>query len=193
MTPQTEIYMIASLARVWVYVDIYEYEMPWVAVGDEAIMTLVALPGQDFRGRITFIYPYLESKTRTLKLRLEFDNPKQALKPDMFANVTIKASRRIDAVVVPEEAVVGSGIRDRVFVVRFAGKFEPRIVKTGLRADGLVQILDGIKPGEEVVTSSEFLIDSESKLQEAASKMKEPLPEHTHSHTRETNVPGRLR
>jgi len=187
VTPQTEIYMIASLAKVWVYVDIYEYEMPWVTVGDEAVMTLAGLPGQSFKGKITFIYPYLESKTRTLKLRLEFDNPKQALKPDMYANVTIEARRRIDAVVVPEEAVVGSGIRDRVFVVRAPGKFEPRIVKTGLRANGLVQILEGIEAGDQVVTSGEFLIDSESKMHEAASKMMEPEPvaEHKHSHPME--------
>ena len=183
VTPQTEIYMIASLANVWVYVDIYEYEMPWVTIGDEAVMTLAGLPGQSFKGKITFIYPYLESKTRTLKVRLEYDNPKRVLKPDMYANVTIKARRRIDAVVVPEEAVVGSGIRDRVFVVRAPGKFEPRVVKTGLRANGLMQILEGVEPGEEVVTSGEFLIDSESKLHEAAAKMMEPAPEHEHSHT----------
>ncbi len=174
ITPKTEIYMLASLSKVWVYVDVYEYEMPWVKLGDEAVMTLAGLPGKTFRGRIAFVYPYLESKTRTLKVRLDFDNPHLELKPDMFANVTIQASPRIDALVVPEEAVVGYGIRPRVFVVRAPGKFEPRKVKIGLRAEGFVQILDGVKAGEEVVTSSEFLIDSESRLLEAAAKMMEP-------------------
>jgi len=174
VTPKTEIYMIASLSRVWVNVDVYEYEMPWVKLGDEATLTLAGLPGQTFSGRITFVYPYLDNKTRTLSVRLEFDNRNLALKPDMFANVTIQASRRIDAVVVPEEAVVGYGIRPRVFVVRAPGKFEPRVVKSGVRSEGFVQILDGVKDGEEVVTSSEFLIDSESKLREAAAKMMEP-------------------
>ncbi len=173
VTPQTEIYKIVSLSKVWVYVDVYEYEMPWVKLGDEAAMTLAGLPGQTFKGRITFVYPYLESKTRTLTVRLEFDNPNLALKPDMFAHVTIQASRGIDAVVVPEEAVVGSGIRNRIFVVRAPGKFDPRIVKVGVRAEGFAQILDGVKGGEEVVTSSEFLIDSESKLLEATAKMME--------------------
>lgn len=178
VTPQTEIYRIASLANVWVYVDIYEYEMPWVTVGDEAIMTLAGLPGQTFKGRIAFVYPYLESKTRTLKVRLVFDNQNLALKPDMFANVTIQASKRIDAVVVPEEAVVGTGIRDRVFVVRAPGRFEPRKVKVGVRAEGFAQILDGVQDGEDVVTSSEFLIDSESRLREAAEMMTEPKREN---------------
>ena len=181
VTPKTEIYMLASLSKVWVYVDIYEYEMSWVKLGDEAAMTLAGLPGQIFRGRIAFVYPYLERKTRTLKVRLDFDNPNLALKPDMFANVTIQASRRIDALVVPEEAVVGTGIRDRVFVVRAPGKFEPRIVKVGVRANGFAQILDGLKAGEEVVTSSEFLIDSESRLQEATAKMMEPHEENSNS------------
>jgi Cu(I)/Ag(I) efflux system membrane fusion protein len=178
VTPQTEIYMIASLAKVWVYVEVYEYEIPWVKLGDEAVMTLAGLPGQAFKGRITYVYPYLESKTRTLRVRLEFDNPKRALKPEMFANVTILASRRIDTLVVPEEAVVDTGISDRVFVVRAPGEFEPRLVKVGVRAEGYAQILDGVKAGEEVVTSSEFLIDSESKLREAAELMVEPHGGH---------------
>ena len=185
VTPKTEIYMIASLAKVWVYVDIYEYEIPWVKLGDEAEMTLAGLPGQQFKGRITYIYPYLEKKTRTLTVRLSFENPKQALKPEMFANVTIMASRRINALVVPEQAVVETGIRNRVFVVRAPGKFEPRSVKVGIRANGFAQILEGLKKGEEVVTSSQFLIDSESKLREAAALMTEPnkvSPADQHSH-----------
>ena len=188
--PQTEIYMIADLAKVWVYVYIYEYEIPWVKLGDEATMTLAGLPGQTFKGRITFIYPYLERKTRTLKVRLEFDNQNLALKPDMFANVTIQASRHIDTVVVPEEAVVGFGIRNRVFVVRAPGKFEPRVVKVGVRAEGFAQILEGVKDGEEVVTSSEFLIDSESKLREAAAKMMEPREDREKSAEPQTPSQG---
>ena len=190
VTPKTEIYMLASLSKVWVYVDVYEYEMPWVKLGDEAAMTLAGLPGKTFKGRIAFVYPYLENKTRTLKVRLDFDNPNLALKPDMFADVTIQASRRVDALVVPEEAVVGYGIRPRVFVVRAPGKFEPRKVKIGLRAEGFVQILDGVKAGEEVVTSSEFLIDSESRLLEAAAKMIEPHEENGNNREPQPPVHG---
>ncbi|HEC12734.1 MAG TPA: efflux RND transporter periplasmic adaptor subunit [Acidiferrobacteraceae bacterium] len=173
VTPKTELYMLADLSKVWVYVDIYEQELPWVKVGDVADMRLVGIPGRVFRGKITYIYPYAEAKTRTIKVRLEFDNPDLALKPDMFADVDIQASRQMDALVVPAEAVVRSGIREQVFVVRGAGKFAPRVVKLGTTSNGFTQILEGVKAGEEVVTSAQFLIDSESKLREATAKMLE--------------------
>ena len=108
-------------------------------------------------------------------MRLEFDNPNQLLKPDMFADVTIHAQRVIDAVVIPTEAVVRSGEREQVFVVREPGKFEPRDVKLGVSSQGMVQVLEGLSAGETVVTSSQFLIDSESKLREATEKMLEIL------------------
>ncbi len=173
VTPKTELYNIADLSRVWVYVDVFEDELPWVKVGDEAEMRVAAIPGRVFRGRITYIYPYFESKTRTVKVRMEFDNRHGLLKPDMFADVTIHAGRQVNAVVVPEEAIVRSGSRELVFVVRGPGKFEPRVVKVGVSSGGWTQILSGVKPGEEVVTSAQFLIDSESKLREATAKMLE--------------------
>jgi len=173
ITPGTELYMIADLLKVWVQVDIYEDELPWVQIGDTAEMKLPAVPGKIFTGKVSYIYPYLEGKTRTNKVRIEFTNPDLTLKPDMFANITVRASRRVDAVVIPAEAVVRTGPREQVFVQREAGKFEPRDVKLGLSAEGEVQILDGIKEGEAVVTSSQFLIDSESKLKEATAKMVE--------------------
>ncbi len=175
VTPKTELYSIADLSRVWVYVDVFEDELPWVQVGDEAEMTVAAVPGRIFRGRITYIYPYFESKTRTVKVRMEFDNRHGLLKPEMFADVTIHAGRQIDAVVVPEEAIVRSGSRELVFVVRAPGKFEPRVVRVGVSSGGMTQILSGVQPGEEVVTSAQFLIDSESKLREATAKMLEVI------------------
>ncbi len=173
VTPRTELYQIADLSRVWVYVDVFEDELPWVQVGDEAEMKLAGIPGRVFRGRITYIYPYFEAKTRTVKVRLEFDNRDGMLKPEMFADVTIHAGRQVDAVVVPEEAIVRSGSRELVFVVRGPGKFEPRVVEVGVSSDGMTQILSGVRAGEEVVTSAQFLIDSESKLREATAKMLE--------------------
>ncbi len=173
ITPNTELYKIADLSRIWVIVDLYEDDMPWVSVGDEANMQVAGIPGRMFKGKVSFIYPYLEAKTRTLKVRLEFDNPKQELKPEMFANVSIKASKQFNAVVVPSEAIVRTGEQDQVFIQRDAGKFEPRQVVLGVEADGLVQVLSGIEVGEEVVTSGQFLIDSESKLKEATAKMVE--------------------
>ncbi len=175
VTPATELYMLADLSKIWVYVDIYENEMPWVRLGDTAEMTVEAIPGKVFIGKVTYIYPYMERKTRTNRIRLEFDNRDLKLKPEMYAKVTLKASRQVDAVVVPSEAIVRSGLSNQVFVVRAPGKFEPRKVTLGVSAEGLTQILSGVKPGEEVVTSSQFLIDSESKLREATAKMMEVL------------------
>ena len=173
ITPETELYMVADLTRVWVQVDVYEDELPWVRLGDEAEMRIPAAPGRIFKGKLSYIYPYLDGKTRTNKVRIEFDNHDLILKPEMFANITLKPSRTVNAVVVPSEAIVRTGARNQVFVQRAEGKFEPRIVKLGLQSDGEIQILSGIKAGELVVTSSQFLIDSESKLKEATAKMLE--------------------
>jgi Cu(I)/Ag(I) efflux system membrane fusion protein len=162
VSPATELYVIADLSRVWAYADIFEYELPWVAVGDEAQMTLAALPGQIFRGRVAYIYPYAETKTRTVKVRIEFDNSNLALKPETFVEITVRASKQEDATVIPSEAVVRSGSEDQVFVVRSPGKFEPRKVELGLQSGGRVIVIDGIVPGEEIVTSAQFLIDSEA-------------------------------
>ena len=109
VTPQTELYLMADLSRVWVYADIYEQDLPWVAVGDVATMEVTGIPGERFEGRITYIYPYLESKSRTIKVRLEFANPGLRLKPDMYANVTIAADPRDAAIVLPSESIVRSG------------------------------------------------------------------------------------
>ncbi|MFZ0257104.1 MAG: efflux RND transporter periplasmic adaptor subunit [Gammaproteobacteria bacterium] len=176
VTPPSELYTIGDLSEVWVYVDIYEDELPWIQVGDEAEMRLIALPGKVFKGKLTSIYPYAESKTRTIKARMEFANPGLLLKPDLFANVTIHASRQLNAVAVPSEAVIRSGLREQVFVVRAPGKFAPREVELGVSSEGWTQIQEGVKPGEEVVVSAQFLLDSESKLREAAAKMREAGP-----------------
>jgi Cu(I)/Ag(I) efflux system membrane fusion protein len=171
VTPATEIYMIADLKKVWVYADIYEYELPWVQQGDPVEMELAGIPGTVFKGHLAYIYPYAEPKTRTIKVRLVFDNPDLLLKPEMFAEVTIYASKQLNAVVIPSEAVIRSGTRNLVFIVRGPGKFEPREVRLGLESSGKVAVLDGVTDGEEVVTSAQFLIDSESKLREAIAKM----------------------
>jgi Cu(I)/Ag(I) efflux system membrane fusion protein len=174
VTPETELYMIADLSKVWVYADIYEYELPWVKVGDPVEMQLAGIPGRVFNGHLAFIYPYAEAKTRTIKVRLTFDNAELLLKPDLFAEVTIYAGKQVDAVVIPSEAVIRSGAKNQVFVVRGSGKFEPRLITTGLSSNNEIAVLDGLKEGEEVVTSAQFLIDSESKLHEATTKMTEP-------------------
>lgn len=171
VTPQTELYVLADLSKVWVIAQVYESDLPWVSEGDPVDMQLTALPGETFHGHLSYIYPYAEAETRTIKVRLVFDNPDQKLKPEMFANVTIHTRQQDNAVTVPSEAIVRSGDHEQIFVVTAPGKFEPRKVRTGLTADGLTQILTGVKAGERVVTSSQFLIDSESKLRESTAKM----------------------
>jgi Cu(I)/Ag(I) efflux system membrane fusion protein len=175
VTPQTELHTLADLSTVWVYVDVYEYEMPWVAEGDPAQLRLAGLPDRLFEGRLDFIYPYLDKSTRTQKVRLVFANPERLLKPEMYGDVTIRTDRQVDAVVIPTEAVIRSGRREQVFVLRAPGKYEPRPVTLGVSADGMVQITDGLAAGEQVVASGQFLIDSESKLREVSAKFKEPV------------------
>ncbi len=142
--PGMNLYTIADISRVWVYVDIYEYEVPWVKVGQEAEMTLASYPGKLFNGKVTFIYPFMGAKTRTNKVRLEFDNPGLKLKPDMYANVTLSSVISRNAVAVPTEAIIRSGERNLVVVARGGGKFSPRPVTLGVEADGYYEVLDGI-------------------------------------------------
>lgn len=179
VTPKTELYMMVDLSQVWVYADIYEYELPWVKLGDEVEMKLASVPGKTFTGSLAYIYPYAESKTRTTKVRLVFDNRDLLLRPDMFAEISIQSDMRDNSVVVPAESVIRTGSRTQVFVVRGAGKFEPRIVQLGIESNGRVAVLSGVAAGEEVVTSAQFLVDSESKLREATAKMMDALKSST--------------
>ena len=175
VTPSTELYMIVDLTKVWVYVDIYDIDLPWIKLGDPVKMTLASVPGQSFSGELAYIYPYAESVTRTTKVRLLFDNPDGLLRPDMLANVMIESAAQANSVMVPAEAIIRSGSQNQLFVQRAAGKFEPRLVTLGHESDGIVAVLSGVEPGEQVVTSAQFLIDSESRLREAAAKMVERM------------------
>ena len=175
VTPKTELYMMVDLNQIWVYADIYEYELPWVKIGDNAQMTLASVPGRTFTGTLSYIYPYAQSKTRTTRVRLVFDNKELLLRPDMFAEINIKADTVENVVVIPSEAVIRSGDRTQVFIVRSRGEFEPKIVSLGIESGGKVVVLSGVNAGEEVVTSAQFLVDSESKLREATAKMMEVL------------------
>lgn len=173
--PGMRFYTIADLSRVWVYVDIYEYQLPWVHVGQTATMTLPYIPDKVFRGTVTYIYPYLQKQTRVIKVRLEFPNPTQELKPDMYANVVLEGLLKDEAVLVPREGFIDSGTRKVAFVDRGNGKFEPRDIQVGVEGEGgMVEVLVGLEAGDVVVTSGQFLLDSESKLKEAVAKMMEP-------------------
>lgn len=175
--PGMPLYTVADLSKVWVYADIYEYELPWLKEGAKATMTLSYYPGKTFKGRVAYIYPYLEAKTRTVKARLEFDNPGWALKPEMYANVMINTGGVKEEVAVPTEAVIRSGERNIVVVSLGKGRFLSRDVILGAAGDHYYQVSSGLAAGEEVVTSAQFLIDSESRLKEAISKMLKPKGE----------------
>jgi len=167
-------YEIADLSTVWVDVDIYEYELPWIHKGMSAEMDLAYTPGKRYSGEVLFIYPYLDPKTRTARLRLSFPNPDDNLKPGMYANVYLQNTLPGERLVVPQEAVIDSGVRKRVFVSRGKGKFEPREVTLGVEGnDYTFEVINGLSEGDEIVLSGQFMFDSESRLKEAIAKMLE--------------------
>ena len=170
VAPETELYDIADLSTIWVLVDIYEYEAPFVHVGQAGSMQLSFLPGKSFHGRVDYVYPTLDPATRTMKVRLVFPNPDFALKPSMYADVELKIDYGMQTLV-PSEAVLNSGTRQVVFMPMPGGYFEPREIKVGAQFDGQYAVLAGLKPGDRIVASGNFLIDSESRLGTATQGM----------------------
>jgi Cu(I)/Ag(I) efflux system membrane fusion protein len=170
VTPETDLYEISDLSTVWVSVDIYEYEAPFVHIGQRASMQLSYFPGKTYSGRVAYVYPMLDPKTRTIKVRMEFPNPGYTLKPDMYADVQLTIDYGMQ-IVVPSEAVLNSGTRQVVFIAKPGGYFEPREIKVGDQFDGQYAVLAGLKVGEKIVASGNFLIDSESRLGDAMQGM----------------------
>jgi len=170
VTPDLELYTLADLSKVWVLADFYEYEIPEVQVGQEALVTLSYFPEKVFKGKVTYIYPTLDPKTRTVKVRFEFPNPGWKLKPGMFANVELRILLG-ERLVVPHTAVLDSGTEQRVFVDLGNGMFEPRQVTIGVRTKDWYEIRKGLKVDEIVVTRANFLLDSESNLRSASDMM----------------------
>ena len=170
VTPDMDLYAISDLSTIWVNADVYEYEVPFVKVGQTADMQLSYYAGKTYTGKITYIYPAVDPVSRTVKVRIEFPNPNFDLKPQMFANVQLKINYG-KQIVVPQEAVMDSGDKQYVFVVHDGGVFEPRIIQMGAKLEGNVVVLSGLNAGETIVTSGNFLIDSESRLKSAMSGM----------------------
>jgi RND family efflux transporter MFP subunit len=166
VSPNDELYTIADLSVVWIYADIYEYELPFIHVGQEARVSLSYLPGEEFVGTVDYIYPYMEEKTRTVKVRLVFDNPGWKLKPKMYTNVKLKVDLG-EQMAIPEDAILDTGTRQVVFLYRDNGTFEPREVKLGQKVEDYYVLLEGLDEGNRIMTSANFLIDSESKLKAA--------------------------
>jgi Cu(I)/Ag(I) efflux system membrane fusion protein len=167
--PGQALYRLADLSVVWLYADIYEYELPFIRLGQQASIQLTYLPGQTFTGRVIYVYPALNAETRTAKVRFEIPNPHDKLKPEMYANVEIKVHLG-QRLVVPIGAIIDTGIRQLAIVDKGNGYFEPREVKAE-KIDEYYDVAKGLKPGDRVVTSANFLIDSESNLKSAVSGM----------------------
>jgi Cu(I)/Ag(I) efflux system membrane fusion protein len=170
-----KLYRLADLSIVWVQSQIYEQDLALLKLGQEAEVSLSYLPDRKFSGRVTYIYPTVDEKTRTARVRMEFHNPGLFLKPGMFATVELNAEIEPSALLVPDSAVLRSGEKNTVFVALDDGHFEPREVTLGPRAENnTYEVLSGLQEGERVVTSGQFMLDSESQLREAIQKMLSP-------------------
>jgi len=169
--PQKEIMSLADLSSVWILAEVFESQADWVKAGQSAEVKLSYLPGRDWEGEVEYIYPSLDPKTRTLKVRLRFDNVDEALKPNMFADVTIYGGAKRDVVIVPREALIRTGNDERVIVSVGEGRFQPRDVTAGIESGEFIEIINGVKVGDKVVTSGQFLIDSEASLKASIARM----------------------
>jgi len=170
------IYRLADLGIVWVYAQVYEQDLPYVKLGQEAVVRLSSLPDREFRGRVTYIYPNVDEKTRTARVRLEFENPGYFLKPGMFVSAQITSELEPSALLIPDSAILRSGEKNTVFVALPGGKFDPRTVVLGPEAEnGQYEVVSGLQAGDRIVASGQFMLDSESQLREAIQKMREPM------------------
>ena len=172
--PGQTLYKVADLSIVWIEADVYEQEMALARVGQRATVTLDAYPGESFDGRAIYIYPFVEENTRTVKVRFQFANPRGRLKPGMYANVQLHGGGGM-GLTVPANAVLDSGTRQVVFVAQGEGVFTPRSVKVGRHLGDRVEMLEGVKEGEQVATGATFFLDSESQLR-AGLQNYEPSP-----------------
>jgi RND family efflux transporter MFP subunit len=164
--PGTELFTVTDLSKVWVEGDIYESESSAVQVGQEARISFVSDPSSSIKAPIKYIYPYLNAETRTLRVRFVLPNPGMKLKLESYANVEIPVQTEKGAIV-PDSAIMDTGVRQVVFVNTQEGHFEPRLVKVGIRTEGLAQLLSGVSVGEKVAVKANFLLDSESRLRAA--------------------------
>ncbi|UCF79979.1 MAG: efflux RND transporter periplasmic adaptor subunit [Acidobacteriota bacterium] len=170
VTPEMELFSLADLSWVWVEAAVYEYELGLIKEGQNAWLTLSYFPGRRFYGKVIYIYPTLDAKTRTARVRFEFENPEFHLKPDMYANVNMEIPLG-RALSVPRDVVLDTGTRKIVFVALGDGRFEPRDITVGREAEGYYEVLGGLREGDEVVTNANFMIDSESRIKAALDQM----------------------
>jgi Cu(I)/Ag(I) efflux system membrane fusion protein len=166
--PGTTLYEVADISTVWIYTDIYEFEVAAVKLNQPAVVTFAAYPGETFHGTVSYIYPSVNAETRTVRVRLELPNPQLKLKPGMYGNATLRTDA-IKTLVIPKEAVLDTGLRQLVFLDQGQGRYQPAQVRLGRRSQDWVEVLEGVKEGDRIVTSANFLLDAESKLTSASS------------------------
>lgn len=164
ITPDTRLYSLADLSRAWVIMEIYTGQMAFVKPGNPVTLRTASLPGREWHGRIDYLYPTLNPQTRTVQARLVFDNPGNTLRPGMFVNANIQSTPKASALAVPREALLRTGTRDVVMVALGAGRFQPVTVRTGAENSELVEILEGLEAGQQVVLSGQFLLDAEASF-----------------------------
>ena len=174
VTPATSIMTLADLSTVWLLADVFERQSDWIALDQPAEVRLSYLPGRIWNGQVEYIYPALDAKTRSLKVRLKFDNPGEELKPAMYADIVIEGRAKPGVLTIPREALIRTGRSERVVLALGEGRFRQTEVVSGMESGGSVEILEGIGEGDEVVVSAQFLIDSESSLNASFIRMDEP-------------------
>ena len=177
VSPTDALYDMVDLSTVWVIADIYEDSLPFIREGQQAEVSLSFIPGRKWKGRVSYLFPTLDEKTRTAKVRLEFPNPGNLLKPEMYADVEIKGNFG-KGLVIPENAVISTGERMIVFVAEGQNRFVPREITTGIKIRNLYEVQQGLALGERVVSEANFMLDSESKLQAAISTTGTPVHQH---------------
>ena len=175
--PALEVLSLADLSSVWLLAEVFEQQAGWVKVGQTADVGLSFFPGRTWQGRVEYIYPSLNPKTRTLKVRLRFDNPDELLKPNMYANVTLYGGPKQGVLFIPREALIRTGTQQRVIIDRGEGRFAAQQVVAGMESGDWVEIISGIEAGDNVVVSGQFLIDSEASLKASLMRMSDAIPD----------------
>ena len=175
VTPDTEMMSIVDLSHIWIIAQVYENQADWIKVGESAEATLSAFPGKVWKGRVEYIYPQVDPTTRSLKVRLQFDNPNDLLKPNMYANIILLSEPKQNAITIPLEALIRGKEENHVIVALGDGRFESRTVIIGMESGNKIEILSGLTVGEKVVTSGQFLIDSEANLKSSMQRLETPV------------------
>ena len=174
ITPMMEVMSLADLSTIWILAEVFESQANWVKEGQPADVKLSYVPGREWEGKVEYIYPSLNQKTRTLKVRLRFDNPDEVLKPNMFADVSIYGGAKKDVLIIPREALIRAGASERVILAVGKGRFRPAKVVVGIESGDWIEIKSGLTEGDRVVTSGQFLIDSEASLKASLQRMQSP-------------------